>query len=344
VYASTGAVHGLWRTSNGGELWSQVLDTVGFIGESVVFDRTAPNRVYAGCNLPGGFYASTDYGVTWTVSPGTEATQFCTLALRPDSTNILYAGSFDGHIFKSSDRGLSWRTVLEGPGATEVPIIVINPQNPLTAYATHFGPPHGISKTTDGGENWFTSGLDTVDMWSLDVDPQKPETLLAGEFDPGLLGRMFKSTNGGQTWADFSSGLPSSGIAHWTVKVVSLDIPLVLAAMTGSVSGGVYKLENIPVSVNGNDLFMPLTYSLMQNFPNPFNPQTTITFDLPEGAHVRLCVFDVLGREVAILADEHRAAGGHSVQFEAHGLTSGVYFYRLELGVTSTIRKMTLAK
>lgn len=82
----------------------------------------------------------------------------------------------------------------------------------------------------------------------------------------------------------------------------------------------------------------------ISNYPNPFNPATVIRFTLPEAGHTSLKVFDLLGREVASLLNEHRAAGSHQVQFDASALPSGVYFYRLESAGRVMIQKMVLAR
>jgi hypothetical protein len=73
----------------------------------------------------------------------------------------------------------------------------------------------------------------------------------------------------------------------------------------------------------------PSNYRLEQNFPNPFNPSTTIQFQLPEASTVRIVVFDLLGRESAVVLDEERPAGFHDVVFEARSLASGAYFCRM---------------
>jgi glycosidase len=89
---------------------------------------------------------------------------------------------------------------------------------------------------------------------------------------------------------------------------------------------------------------IPGEFELSQNFPNPFNPATTITFELPEAGRVVLKVFDVLGRDVATLVDEHRAAGSHRLHFDGTGLTSGLYFYRLQWADRTEVRRMLLMK
>ncbi len=86
------------------------------------------------------------------------------------------------------------------------------------------------------------------------------------------------------------------------------------------------------------------SYSLGQNYPNPFNPSTTIRFALPNAHMTTLTVYDVLGKKVATLVNEARAAGTHVVQFDARGLTSGMYFYQLNAGTYSEIKKMIVVK
>jgi len=85
-------------------------------------------------------------------------------------------------------------------------------------------------------------------------------------------------------------------------------------------------------------------FSLYQNFPNPFNPTTQITYDLAEATEVSLQVFDLLGREVGTLVNSVQSAGHYVVDFDATGLPSGMYFYRIETPQFSDMRKMMLLK
>src|SRR5512140_2910715 len=77
---------------------------------------------------------------------------------------------------------------------------------------------------------------------------------------------------------------------------------------------------------------LPTTYDLSQNYPNPFNPATGIRYQVPGVSDVRLVVYDILGREVATVVNERKAAGKDEVSFDASGLASGVYIYRLTAG------------
>ena len=89
---------------------------------------------------------------------------------------------------------------------------------------------------------------------------------------------------------------------------------------------------------------LPGQFALDQNYPNPFNPSTTITYAVPTASEVKLSVYDMLGREVSVLVNDRKDAGVHEVQFEASGLSSGMYFYRLQSGDLVQSRKLTLLK
>jgi hypothetical protein len=88
----------------------------------------------------------------------------------------------------------------------------------------------------------------------------------------------------------------------------------------------------------------PVAFALDQNYPNPFNPSTTITYELPKTSDVRMSVFDMLGREVSVLVNERREAGVHDVKFDASGLSSGVYLYRLQAGSFVQTRKLMFVR
>jgi hypothetical protein len=121
--------------------------------------------------------------------------------------------------------------------------------------------------------------------------------------------------------------------------------------------GRTYVYRLITVDVNGTRMVASETeasvnagaaqvseFKLYANYPNPFNPSTTIAYDLREATDVTLNVFDVLGRHVSTLVNGYQAAGRYSLAFEANGLPSGVYFYRLETAQFTDMKKMMLLK
>ena len=89
---------------------------------------------------------------------------------------------------------------------------------------------------------------------------------------------------------------------------------------------------------------VPVEFTLKQNFPNPFNPTTTIDYTLPASSRVLLKVYDVLGREIRTLVDERQIAGDHSVKLDGSNLASGVYFYRMTAGSYAETRKLLLLR
>jgi hypothetical protein len=116
---------------------------------------------------------------------------------------------------------------------------------------------------------------------------------------------------------------------------------------------GVWRrpLSEMFTSVPPSSTDIPRKFSLEQNFPNPFNPETEISFQVPgvrdQGPgtrSVKLVVYDLLGREVATLVNEERPPGSYTVRFEASALASGVYMYRLIAGEWAGVRKMMLLK
>lgn len=115
-----------------------------------------------------------------------------------------------------------------------------------------------------------------------------------------------------------------------------IDIPVV--GLSNSV---------IPFSSEGHENLennIPFTYSLNQNYPNPFNPSTFIEYSIANADKVELKVYDLLGREVATLVNEIQNPGSYNVMFNASGLSSGIYFYRIVSGSFSQVRKMILVK
>ncbi len=108
-----------------------------------------------------------------------------------------------------------------------------------------------------------------------------------------------------------------------------------LAATISLGEGSEEELEEAP---------LPTEFALKPNYPNPFNPQTTIVFDLPARAKVKLVIYDLLGREVRVLVEGVREAGVHEVVFEANQLPSGTYLYRLETVAGSFVQRMLLVK
>ncbi|MGH7496095.1 MAG: family 10 glycosylhydrolase [bacterium] len=106
----------------------------------------------------------------------------------------------------------------------------------------------------------------------------------------------------------------------------------------------VFRFKTGAGTAVAENLAVPKEFHLYQNHPNPFNPVTTIRFDLPRAGAVRLRIFDALGREVLALLDQEMPAGQHEVPFDGRHVSSGVYYYRLEFQGVFRTRRMLLTK
>ena len=135
----------------------------------------------------------------------------------------------------------------------------------------------------------------------------------------------------------------------WLEKATDVDLIQGLNTIQMEMYWGWMYLDylavpNTIVTAVDDDSQIPVNFSLDQNYPNPFNPVTKIRYTLANEIQVNLVVYDILGRKVATLVNEEQKAGSYNVQFDAHNLASGVYFYRIKAGNFSRVNKMMLLK
>jgi len=147
----------------------------------------------------------------------------------------------------------------------------------------------------------------------------------------------------------FSSANQNSGTFNWTAPSSGTgDVRLYVAGLQGNMSGQNTNLVIVSQEQTtgiGDDIAtLPERLHLSQNYPNPFNARTTVEFSLAESQPVRLVIYDLLGNEVQTLVEGVRSAGSHTLTFDASGLSSGVYFYRLQAGETVETKRMMLLK
>jgi len=183
----------------------------------------------------------------------------------------------------------------------------------------------------------------TIDLFSLDIKVLRDNGMIA----PGRpnLGHPRYSPDDGHVIFQQYSVEDGADILY--------KIPLNGDRMTAAGKESAYFYGSLPVwFVRGEESgpagveegYRPARFTLSQNFPNPFNPVTTIPFTLDEPGRVFLAVYDLVGRKVATLVDGYKPAGSYGVRFDGSGLASGTYLYRLESGGKSITRKMTLVK
>ncbi|MBK8550226.1 MAG: T9SS type A sorting domain-containing protein [Ignavibacteria bacterium] len=116
---------------------------------------------------------------------------------------------------------------------------------------------------------------------------------------------------------------------------------------TGNIVGSdglILKTGNGGLTSAGEFTSVPSSFILEQNFPNPFNPVTVIRYALAQSNFVTLKIYDVLGKEVLTLVNEKQHAGNYEIEFNAENFFSGVYFYKIEAGDFSDVKRMLLIK
>jgi hypothetical protein len=179
--------------------------------------------------------------------------------------------------------------------------------------------------------------------------------------------RIQVSTNFGSTWTNLTGrftesvgGQPSyHAVQSWIYERINLNayigqrVKLRFNYVTDNgIPGDGFYFDNFrvvnytdgPVGITQTGNEIPKRFALMQNYPNPFNPITKIKFDIPKSSFVKITVFDILGREVSIIANQNLNAGSYETGFDATKLTSGVYFYKIEAGEFIETKKMLLVK
>jgi len=240
---------GLFRSTEEGTEWIAVIPNFGIQGESIVFDPLHPDTMYAGNSINGKVLKSFDRGENW--NEGGEAGSTVTsLAIRSDSTNILYAGTTDGTISKSTDFGMTWK-IVKPAYAHSIPCIVISKANPLIAYAIALEGAldgTGVWKTTNGGEQWFQTSLQSISLHALAIQNDNPNTVYAGTFSENIAS-VYKTSDGGTTWHTLQNGiLPSSSITN--IKVHPFDSAKIWCSMINA-NSGVYRWEPPSAYIRG---------------------------------------------------------------------------------------------
>jgi hypothetical protein len=204
----------------------------------------------------------------------------------------------------------------------------------------------------DGGE-YLVISQNRSEFTSVYSDLDLGETLI-GDMGFGLGGggdqvRIFDSSGNLVDQVEYDDTAPwaeEADGAGYTLELNDADSDNTLPEnwLASANIGGSPGSENQVVVSNEPKDALPKAVSLAQNYPNPFNPVTTITFELSESANVRLSIFDLLGREVAVLRQGALRAGMHTTKWDAANFSSGVYMYRLEVNGEKYIKKMLLTK
>ncbi len=310
LYAGT--YTGVYASSNYGASWNPASNGLPWPAQISCL-ATIEGNIVAGSS--GGIYVSTDSGKSWVdATPTAKYLEVSSFAL---NGNLVLAATNYGLYF-SRNHGLEWSLVQGSPPISTLCV------SGTTIFAAD---DYGVIVSTDQGRNWEPGNT------GLPAAVPNAFAAVGGYVFLGTLGGIYISSDNGATWTSVNSGVSSVG----TVTSLAIFDGYLFAGT----SQGVLRR---PVSEMVSDFPFPSDLKLEQNYPNPFNPSTTIQYNLPNQAQVSLKLYDVLGRLVATLIDEHQTAGIHYVHFNCKGLPSGVYFYRLQAGTFTKTKKLTVLK
>jgi hypothetical protein len=186
----------------------------------------------------------------------------------------------------------------------------------------------------------LTSGDSLVRQYFMNSIVSTP----SGHIVVGSAGRgAFRSTTSGENWDRVNTGLVGSDIRSMAIDAQGF-------IYCGTLGGVVFKsaaaesMTPMAPPHSPPPTIVPKTYAVEQNFPNPFNPTTTIPFAIPVAGHVSLKVYNAIGQEIASLLDQELDAGTHSAVWDASSIPSGMYFYRFQSASFSQTGKLMLMK
>ena len=315
-----GGFNDISRSTNEGATWDSISANI----FPMNLTSNDSGEIYAGTPVDGVIH-STDDGFTWEhIYNG--LTQFSIYAFA-FSLNNLYTSSYNGAVYKSTNNGELW-----------IPIPISNVHSDVNALLyinqTLFaGTTNGIYKTNDEGTTWLPASSSTQNYQIMKLISDQYGFIYAVTINNGII----RSKDNGLSWIQINSGLTDFDLSCITI---SKDGYIYL----GTHNGNIFSTINPISDIKQTQSKIPDAYELYQNYPNPFNPTTVISYRLPVVSNVTLKVYDVLGREVATLVNEPKTPGNYEVTFDGSDLSSGIYFYRLQVNSQGSAESFSQTK
>jgi photosystem II stability/assembly factor-like uncharacterized protein len=310
----------LFRTTDDGTNWSQLDFGRGVEVYSLgsIIGRNDDTTLF--CSHSFDVYRSTDHGTSWE-----SANLYWTVNCFAAIDTCVYAGTGTGGVFCSTDNGVHWTS----KGLADINAGIFSLDTMRVGEKTYLfaGTWAGIYLTTDRGTSW-------TQQWYTPNDIRCVKTYQNYLF-VGTTRGVFSSTDYGVTQTN--TNLP------YTIASLAINDTCIFAGSEHS--DGIWQRPLSEVtSVAKTVEQIPSIVVLEQNFPNPFNPTTSISFTLPSTSLVSLRVFDLMGREMATLVSKELSRGRHTYQWDASDLPSGPYYYRLQAGSFVQTKKLLLIR
>ncbi len=334
-----------FQSTDGGTTWLQCNNNPGPLYDLVAGSVAASgqNVLFAGGRPAGGAEVdqSTDQGTTWNQPfsmDGYSSDSMWIAILGINSNGIALAATrssshsaFRARVYgliRSTNFGATWAAVPFTPASTPDIRCLGWASNGNAFAATR----QSVIRSTDFGLSW--SPVDgtppTSDIRCIALNSR--DHIYLGTGDAGV----FYSIDSGSSWIQQNSGLTDT-----TINTLAVDPDGYL--FVGTERTGLFRSTLSTTSVNAARI-PPATPLLLRNYPNPFNPQTTIAFNIPLSGPTTLTVWNLLGQRVTTLINEDISAGAHSIQWTAQDLPSGIYICTLRSRNTFCVRKLILSR
>lgn len=321
--ASNGSLTGkIYRTSDGGAVWTIMFDTTNIGMRDVFFANV--NTGWAVGNAGTVKYTS-NTGMNWSSRNFNGTTNTCVFAFSPTLVLVSGFGSA-GYITRSTNGGINWSFTTVPGNLADFRFIYFADNNTGYAGGLALGGQGGMAKSTDGGLTWVQlngySGLTPLDGYFIDANTG---------YVVNSLSELKMTTDGGASWVNqvipaagsFSKISGSGSFACIVGRKIATNTTVGIQQISGEVPGD---------------------YALGQNYPNPFNPVTNFGLRIADFGFVTLKIFDITGKEVTVLVNENLNPGIYNIAFDASYLASGTYFYRITAEGFTQTKKMILTK
>lgn len=351
---------GLYRSTDGGSSWGSPIYSVpsGNNIFSIAAKSGTPNYLlFVGTR--NGVMRSTDSGVSFQASNNGLPTNSWVRDLEIDSSGIIAAATTNG-LFISTNNGDLWEQAT-GISASDT-IVTLLYDYPLTTEdggdtRLYMGSQNGFIYESFKNNLYLTATLLTIfgdgEVASIFgaylLAENKKVNGVAVFPKSGDVGGIYVTNDTGAGFVKENQGLPSnpkvSALSGRVIQTRGGEETELYAGLYENTSNGarIFKRTSV-VGVEEVTSEIPASYQLPQNYPNPFNSGTVISWQSPVNSHQVLKIYDILGNEVTTLVDDIKEAGYHSVEFNAAGLSSGVYLYKLQAGTFTETKKMTILK